>query len=429
MNDVAAVLETIERNIERDAERSFALLERLVGQASTVGHESGAQEVVGSELAAIGLRPEKMMIDDSIGNDPLAGVPALSYANRFNVVATPASPGNSPSLLLNGHIDVVPVSDSGWTNPPFSPVRRDGWLYGRGAGDMKAGFASTLHALRHVFDQVPELRDAPLTFLSVIEEECTGNGTLAALRAGISADAVLLPEPTDLRLLMGGVGVSWIAIRLELGGGHAESSDRLGSPADLLGELLAALKELEATYNESADAYLSAVPHPYNLNVGKVSMGDWPSSVASLLHLEVRVGHSRSRDSQSVLDDVRALVHRVAGGLADTSVSVHRHGFRAEPYHLDDEHALAGAMRFVCRAATGLDATPYSLGSTTDARYYVNQAKVPALCFGPTVRNMHGTDESVEMSSIVRASKTYAHLVVNYFVHGGLGGYESGRWV
>ena len=429
MNDVAAVLETIEQNIERNAERSFALLERLVAQASTVGHESGAQDVVISELAAIGLHPEKTMIDDRIRDDPLAGVPSFSYADRYNVVAAPRSVGDAPSLMFNGHIDVVPVSDSGWTHPPFSPVRRDGWLFGRGAGDMKAGLAASLHALRYVFNQIPELRDAPLTFLSVIEEECTGNGTLAALRAGTTADVVLLPEPTDLRLLVGGVGVSWIAIRLELGGGHAESSDRLGSPADLLGELLVALKELEGAYNESADAYLAAVPHPYNLNVGKVSMGDWPSSVASLLQLEVRVGHSRSRDSQSVLEDVRRLVHRVAGGLAKTSISVHRHGFRAEPYHLEDGHALAAAMKFACGAATGLDVTSYSLGSTTDARYYVNQAKVPALCFGPTVRNMHGTDESVELDSIVQASKTYARFLVNYFMHDGLAGYEQGLWV
>jgi acetylornithine deacetylase len=90
-------------------------------------------------------------------------------------------------LILNGHIDVVPTGPHEmWTTPPFEPSIRDGRLYGRGAGDMKAGLAATvgaLDALRAIGLQPA----APVYLQSVVEEECTGNGALACLHRGYRA--------------------------------------------------------------------------------------------------------------------------------------------------------------------------------------------------------------------------------------------------
>ena len=83
------------------------------------------------------------------------------------------------------------------------PSRRDGWLYGRGAGDMKCGFAMGVLALRALRAAGADGDLGPLTFVAAIEEECTGNGTLAAIEAGGLADAVVVLEPTDLNLLRG----------------------------------------------------------------------------------------------------------------------------------------------------------------------------------------------------------------------------------
>jgi acetylornithine deacetylase len=104
---------------------------------------------------------------------------------------------------------VVPAEAPLWSAPPFRPVRRDGWLQGRGAGDMKGGFALASLALGALQAAAPGWLRGRLSFASVIEEECTGNGTLAAARAGVLADAAVLLEPTDLGLLLGGVGILW----------------------------------------------------------------------------------------------------------------------------------------------------------------------------------------------------------------------------
>ena len=108
---------------------------------------------------------------------------------KFNVVArrhhraeeSNNSDGNnssspSRSLLLQGHVDVVPADESdGWTSPPFSPVIRDGRLYGRGAGDMKAGVVSMIYAVV-ALRKIGYLPRGDVTILTVVEEECTGNG-------------------------------------------------------------------------------------------------------------------------------------------------------------------------------------------------------------------------------------------------------------
>ena len=180
------------------AEDAFSFLERLVAAPSTVGREAGAQEVFAAEMARLGLSAVSRPVPDNIGDDPLAGVPQGSYAGRVNVLATTA-PGEL-AVLLNGHIDVVPADATAWSSSPWEPVRRDGWLYGRGAGDMKGGFAMASLALDALRRADPAALDIAIGFLSVIEEECTGNGTLAAVREGITGDVVILPEPTGAGL-------------------------------------------------------------------------------------------------------------------------------------------------------------------------------------------------------------------------------------
>jgi acetylornithine deacetylase len=116
------------------------------------------------------------------------------------------------SLILNGHIDVVPVGAAElWTDPPFEPVVRDGRMYGRGAGDMKAGIAAYITAFR-ALGRLGRRPAAPVFLQSVVEEECTGNGALACLHRGFRADAAIIPEPFAETILHAQVGVLWLLV-------------------------------------------------------------------------------------------------------------------------------------------------------------------------------------------------------------------------
>ncbi len=235
--------------ITERAEAAFSFLERLVAAPSTVGREHEAQGVVEQELKRLGFEVERLPIPDGIATDPLAGVPQLSYDGRFDVIGRSGA-GQGPSLLLNGHIDVVPAEQPDrWASPPFEPRRDGDRLYGRGAGDMKGGFAMAALALDALRATAPDAIAGPLTFVSVIEEECTGNGTLAAARAGVLADAVILPEPTGLELLLAGVGILWLDVVITGRSAHAEAADRVVNPVDLAIRVVEALRDLEREMN------------------------------------------------------------------------------------------------------------------------------------------------------------------------------------
>jgi acetylornithine deacetylase len=398
------------------ADAAFSFLERLVAAPSTVGREHEAQEVVEEELKRLGFEVERLAIPDAIAEDPLAGVPQGPYDGREDVIGR-LGDGDGPSLLLNGHVDVVPADRPElWTAPPFEPRREGDRLFGRGAGDMKGGFAMAALALDALLAIDPDAVRGRLTFASVIEEECTGNGTLAAARAGVLADAVILPEPTGLDLLVAGVGILWLDVEVAGRSAHAESADRAVNPIDLALRVVGALRGLEREMNGDIEPAMRGVAHPYNVNVGTFSAGDWPSSVPASATLRIRVGHPTAWSGDEAQARVREAIHAVDDPwLRDHPVVVRPSGFKAAGYALAPDHPLVTRVASAHEQTHGVRPEAVSLASTTDARLYLNDFDVPAVCYGPTAHDIHGIDESVELTSIVEGARTLARVLAGWF--------------
>ena len=417
--------EAVDRAIAAGASAAFSFLEQLVAAPSTVGREAQAQEIVAAELARLGFGVSQVAIPLQTAARSPGGVAQLSYDGRHDVLGR-INPGAGPSLLLNGHVDVVPAQAALWSADPFTPAIADGWMSGRGAGDMKGGFAMALLAVGALRTAMPDALTGELSFLSVIEEECTGNGTLAACQAGVLADTVVVVEPTGLDLLLGGVGVLWAEIVIDGVSAHVQSADRAVNPVRYLPAMLAALAGLEAELQASAaDPAFSEVASPYNVNVGTLQVGDWPSSVPGQARLGVRVGYPRGRSPEEVLERVSDAVLGAAAQdpwLAEHPPQILPAGYRAEGYLLSGDHPLASAMSDAHSWAHGVSPRRHVLGSTTDARYYVNHFSRPALAYGPRARNIHGADEAVELASIVAGARTLARFMARYFAAGGLPG-------
>ena len=402
------------------AEDAFSFLERLVAAPSIIGHEQDAQLVVEQELKRLGAQVERLSIPDGIGDDPLAGVPQTSYEGRGDLIGR-LGPDEGPSLLLNAHVDVVPASQPDlWTSPPFEPRRDGDRLFGRGAGDMKGGFAMTTLALDALLTVEPETIDGSLTFLSVIEEECTGNGTLAAAKAGVLADAVILPEPTGLDMLLAGVGILWLDVVILGRSAHAESADRAVNPVDLAFTVVHALRGLEREMNTEVEPSMRGVEHPYNINVGMIEAGDWHSSVPARATLSLRVGHPTSWSTDQAMSKVRGAIDAIDDPwLRDHPPTVRASGFRAKGYAMAVGDPLAKRFSDAHLAANGDAPAEIAMASTTDARLYLNDFAVPALCYGPVAHDIHGIDESVELSSIVAGARTLAHFIADWFARPG----------
>jgi acetylornithine deacetylase len=425
MGSVPSGFAAVDAAIRAGAEGAFSFLERLVGAPSTVGEEALAQRIVADELAALGFDVAAVPVPPETAAQAGAGVAQASYTGRANVLGR-LNPGGSPSLLLNGHVDVVPAEAAVWPGDPFAAVTSGGWMRGRGAGDMKGGFAMGLLAVAALRRAMPGSLAGELGFLSVIEEECTGNGTLAACRAGVLGDAAVLLEPTGLGLLLGGVGVLWLEIEIEGVPAHAEAADRAVNPVHHVPVILEALASLEEDINTGAgDPAFRGVTRPYNVNVGVVTAGDWASSVPARARLQVRVGFPRGWTADEAFGRVEAAVQRAAADdawLAGHPPTLRQTGFRAEGYLLAADHPLANAMADSHASAHGGPPRRMVIGSTTDARFYLNQFGTPALAYGPAARNIHAADEAVELASIVRGAQTLARFIARFFAAGGLPG-------
>lgn len=406
--------ERIDVAIESHAEAAFEFLERLIAAPSIVGQEQSALEVVADELRTLGFTIDRLPIPADIADVPGAGVPMLDYTDRYDIVARRDGDIDGTSILLNGHIDVVPAEEPQlWTSPPFQPERRDGWMFGRGAGDMKCGFAMGALALRALLDADVAAPLGPLTFVAAIEEEYTGNGTLASVEAGVLADAVVLLEPTELDLLLGGIGILWLEIVVEGRAAHAEAAGSAVNAIDASLPLLEALHGLERAFNVIGDPRIKT-PDPLHVNVGRLRAGDWASSVPSVARLDVRVGFPYTWTPEEAEARLREHLRAALAGdpwLAEHPPRITANGFRAPGYDLAADHPLATALAAAHRDAHGSDPAAIVMATTTDARSYIRRADVPAICYGPRTTRIHGVDEGVELSSIVAGARTLARFL------------------
>lgn len=411
--------------IDAHSEAAFAFLEAMVREPSVVGAEQSAMAAFEQEARHLGLTVKRLPFANGALVDGRAGVAPpieVTTPDRYQVLAT--TPGNGELLLLlNGHVDVVPAeSPHLWTHPPFEPTRRNGRMYGRGAADMKSGFAVGTLALRALRDVAPDLfAKRRLGFVAVVEEECTGNGALRSVSDhGVSAEEVVLLEPTDLGLLVGGVGVMWIDIEIASPSGHAHDATAHSSAIELGLRLVERLRQWSETIGRTEpEPSMATNQNPYALNVGKIRAGDWTSTVPSHAVFSVRAGFPRAWTP----DRAEAELREIIAGFATTArfpiqPRVTLTGFRAKGYLLDASSALVRDLAAAHHDAHGVTPAVYSLGSTTDARTYLNEFGIPAVCFGAIAHDMHGIDESVELQSIIDAARTLARFILMRFSQG-----------
>src|SRR6202795_5083314 len=223
---------------------------------STRGAEGPCQDMIGDLLRERGYEVDDWHIDVNDLKDLRGFGPIEHDFSRARTVVGTYRPANNAgkSLILQGHCDVVPVGPLDmWETPPFSPVVRDGKMYGRGACDMKSGTIGALYALDAI--KAAGLRPtARIHFQSVIEEESTGVGAPSTLQRGYRADACFIPEPTSGSLGRLEAGVTWFALKIR---GHPVHVFEAGAGANAITaayHLIQSLQKLEAEWNERAGA-------------------------------------------------------------------------------------------------------------------------------------------------------------------------------
>jgi acetylornithine deacetylase len=387
--------------VERALPSTASFLQELVRVPSLLGNEEPAQVLVEARLNELGFEVRSIEPDPSeLARHPDSGIPLLDYEGRRCLVGT-LEGGPGSSLLFNGHVDVVSEEPADrWTKPPYGAVVEDGRLYGRGACDMKGGIAAMLLAVEAALG-AGELPGA-LVYQSVIEEECGGNGALAACLAGPLADGVVIAEPTNGSIDLVSPGVIWARITLEASSRHASHADEGSNPIETAATVISALHELEATLNESPEAEFEGVEQPYLLNVGALHSGDWPSMTPGRAELDVRLGFPIRMQPAEAQTLLATAVERV-----DPEAAVEFRGFRARGYSFDPGSPLVSLLADCHREVSGRDLQPKPARATTDLRFFEGNA----VCYGPSGDGLHGVDEWVDLESIAETAATLALLI------------------
>jgi acetylornithine deacetylase len=357
---------------------------------------------------------------DQIRHLPGSSPVHVTYENAWNVVGKRrAADPTGRSLILNGHIDVVPAGPLDmWTTPPFEPRQADGWLYGRGAGDMKAGLAACLAAL-DAFDRAGLRPAADITVQSVVEEECTGNGALACLARGYRADAVLIPEPLHEQLIRAQIGVIWFQVHVRGIPVHVADAGSGRNAIEAAYGIMEALHELEHDWNARKDRYppYETMEHPINLNVGRIEGGDWASSVPAWCTFDVRVAIFPGQD---IADAKREIEDRIRDAsrknafLQNNPPEVAYNGFEAEGYILKNAEEPVAALSRAHEAVFSAPLIEIASTATTDARFFGLYGDMPALVYGPKAELSHGFDERVSLESLRQVTKTMTLFIADW---------------
>jgi len=387
--------------VERALPETISFLQELVRAPSLLGNEEPAQALVEQRLQELGFDVRSVVPDEAdLAEHPGSGVPLIPYEGRRCLVGTIGG-ANGRSLLLNGHVDVVSEEPADrWTKPPYGAEIEDGRLYGRGACDMKGGIAAMLLGVEAALS-AGDL-GGPLVYQSVIEEECGGNGALAACLAGPLADGVVIAEPTNGSIDLVAPGVIWARITLEGSSRHASHADEGSNPIEAAFAVTSALHELEASLNEKPESEFSGVERPYLLNVGALHAGDWPSMTPGRAELDVRLGFPIRMEPEEAQSLLAAAVER-----SDSGAQIEFRGFRAVGYAFDEGSELVRLLGECHTEVRGGELRAEPARATTDLRFFQGQG----VCYGPTGEGLHGVDEWVDLESVAETAAVLALLI------------------
>ncbi|MEQ8820091.1 MAG: ArgE/DapE family deacylase [Sumerlaeia bacterium] len=409
------------------ARRDWAIsnLARLTEEPTLLGNEASGQDVVAELYEAVGLDVEMIDVDpDVLASKPGWSPVDWSYEGRPCVAGT-HEPGGSPegrSLVFNSHIDVVsPEPVQLWTTHPFEAEIFDGedgrpWMRGRGAGDMKAGTLAYLWALGALRDAGLEPASKVIC-QSPIEEECTGNGALALCEAGYLGDACLIPEPFAETILTAQVGVLWFDVTVLGRTTHVLGAGRGVNAIEKTFPIITALRALEEEINASIPALYEGIEHPINLNVGIIDGGDWGSTVAGECTTRFRLGLFPGEKIPDLKRRVEQRVAEVAAAdpwLKNFPPTVNYVGFHAEGCTFDGASDFGRDLAAIHRDLRGSAAAELRCTATTDVRFFNLYYDVPATCYGPIAKDIHGVDECVSLDSMSRVAEVMAHLIARW---------------
>jgi succinyl-diaminopimelate desuccinylase len=320
-----------------------------------------------------------------------------------NIISSLDGQAEGKTLIWNGHFDVVPPGED-WEGDPFSGEYREGYIYGRGASDMKSGLAAMIIALDALKKAGAPFRGRIV--LQAVGDEETGSdgGTLVMIRRkiGVGAHFAIVSEPTNLNVSIGNRGLRWFEVSLRGRASHA-GRPHLGANA-----IHAAARMISGLENLKFKAHhpLFEIPHP-SLSVTMIQGGTKINIIPDRCKFSIDRRMIPGETSESAHQEIEeALRQNLFEGIA-YDIRITHEGW--DPYAINPE---SPPVKSLCRAIEEVVGQPPQVkgkAGCTDASHLFHRAHIPAVCFGPGLEDLsHAANERVALEKVVQAAQVYA---------------------
>ena len=373
----------------------LAMVEHLADRLHVLGMKPTVHRVPDADVAAAGVDP--------------------SYP-RYNVIAR-WDVGARRTVHFNAHYDVVPVAAEDWKTAPFGGTVSGGWLYGRGAGDMKGSIVALLGALEAL--QATGTGPGLNVEVSFTADEETGGalGSGWIVQQGlVHADfAIECEGAAGSSVGIGHNGVLWLEVEIEGKAAHASSPDR---GVNAFEKMALMVHQLQSTKRRLASASRrwhgpDGRPRQPTINIGGVFVGGDGQKVNTVPGRARFTIDRRLVPGENMLDVEVELVEALAGAArtVDASHQV-RALLRIEPCVVDPEGdlptAFARSLRSIRRRSPAFRVTT----GFTDLHYFVEELGLPGIGYGVSGERAHGADERVSVRDLVQTARIYTDFLV-----------------
>lgn len=355
------------------------------------GDERAVAEVSELLLKRLGLGAEFV--------EPLPG--------RISTVSTWGE--GSKTLLFNGHYDVVPAPDpETWPFPPFSGEVSGGRLYGRGSTDMKAGIAACLAAVSALQRGGLQPKGKLLMHL-VADEEALGTHGSKFLVANGYCEGVteaLVGEPTDMHLVPAERGTVWLRIITKGRSAHG-STPQLGINA--ITHMARVIEVVNAIRFRKLHEMLGAP----TISIGTIHGGQKVNMVADRCEIEIDRRTIPGETVEEVVGEFAQAIEPLRDEVPDLDAHIEVDDY-AEASQTPAGTSLVGLLD-EARTRFGIEGSEIGYSGATDARFLINQGRIPTIVFGPgNVLLAHTTGEYVEVDQLVHAARAYAYAFARF---------------
>lgn len=320
---------------------------------------------------------------------------------------------NARTLGFNGHTDVVPLGDeAAWTMPPFGAEVKDGFMYGRGATDMKSGVAAWVAAAVDFVQKAPE--DASLVITITGDEEGDAvDGTTAILDwmagNGEAMTACVVGEPTcpdtmGEMMKIGRRGSMTAFITARGVQGHSAYPHRARNPVPALARLMA---DLDAhVLDEGTEHFDASTLAVTTIDTGNAATNVIPADCRATVNIRFNDAH----DSAGLTNWLKAEMARVE---ADTGIKFEMTVKVSGESFITPPGELSALVAKSVEAETGVSPELSTTGGTSDARFVKHHC--PVVEFGLVGKTMHSVDERVEVAQIPQLKAIYTRIMRDFF--------------